>query len=140
MDRCSPECWASVHCGEAVSWHGPNSKVWSLGSTCTCGSGFPALSSKLSVPVKQQSQWACAFQNPQGSGACLYSGLGFQESYIATTACMGEQSWWVCAEHRAQSPFVCWEFSPQSAEEWNHTGTSGVGNQEYWPASHSSHS
>jgi hypothetical protein len=41
-----------------ASWHQQNSKALSLVFTCLCGSGLLALSSKLRVPMRQQSQWA----------------------------------------------------------------------------------
>jgi hypothetical protein len=44
--------------GREVSWHQKNSKPWSLGFTSFCGSLLLALSSKLRVPVGQQSLWA----------------------------------------------------------------------------------
>jgi hypothetical protein len=38
-----------------ASWHQQKSKTWSLEFTCLCGSRVLALSSKLRVPVGQQS-------------------------------------------------------------------------------------
>jgi hypothetical protein len=64
--------------GREASCYQQNSKAWSLGFICACGSG-----SWHRVPMGQQSQWAGIFQCWQGSGGpgiYLCQGVSFQEA------------------------------------------------------------
>jgi hypothetical protein len=94
--------------GREASCLHQNIKVWSLGFTCTCGSGLLVLSSKLKVPVGQQSQQAQMFlclHGIKGPGVYLSLGMGFQEPQQLLQSwekkvCRQWEFWGLLAGHR----------------------------------------
>jgi hypothetical protein len=107
--------------GRQTFWYGQSRKAWSLGSTCKCCIMFPALGSKLMVPMGQQSPCKVA-----GALGLLVQGCRFPGNFWS----LGSGSWCRGGCGTQGSLYVLGSVNYHGAWSSRTTELSRVGDQE----------